>query len=235
MNFAALDGRRYTHPSGRDPRLRATVQRAAGGGGSAGVHSASLDGPARPRMPKTQRPRSRATSRPGSTASSVWRRGSKRPASRLPFRSGSSRVSCTRLSEGDRLCPAKSTLLGACKVLPQEFPNLHWKTIDIGDWAQGPGLSAAERIVAELADEPADPVVAYRDGQRWVQEFVPSPLGEAPQESTRLRAGRRLSDHRRSREHRPRIRRGACSARPGQARAHRTFPVPGAGRRGNSG
>jgi acyl transferase domain-containing protein len=92
------------------------------------------------------------------------------------------------LSGSDGLCPAKTTLLGACKVLPQEFPNLHWKTIDIGNWTLD-GPDAAERIVAELADGPADPVVAYRDGQRWVQEFVPSPLGHAPQESTRLRKG----------------------------------------------
>ena len=92
------------------------------------------------------------------------------------------------LSEHDTLCPAKSTLLGACKVLPQEFPNLHCKSLDIGNWPQDQ-TGAAERIVAELAFEPADPVVAYRNGQRWVQEFVPSPLGEARQESIRLRAG----------------------------------------------
>jgi len=92
------------------------------------------------------------------------------------------------LSKAERPCPAKSTLLGACKVLPQEFPNLHWKTIDIGNWAQDQA-AAAEKIVAELSYEPADPVVAYRDGQRWVQEFVSSPLGGAPQKSTRLRAG----------------------------------------------
>jgi NAD(P)-dependent dehydrogenase (short-subunit alcohol dehydrogenase family)/acyl carrier protein len=92
------------------------------------------------------------------------------------------------LSERETLCPAKSTLLGPCKVLPQEFPNLHCKSLDIGNWAKDQ-TGAAERIVAELAFEPADPVVAYRDGQRWVQEFVPSPLGKAPQESIRLRAG----------------------------------------------
>jgi acyl carrier protein/NADP-dependent 3-hydroxy acid dehydrogenase YdfG len=92
------------------------------------------------------------------------------------------------LSQGERPCPAKSTLLGACKVLPQEFPNLHWKTIDIGHWAEDQS-DAAERIVAELSYEPDDPVVAYRDGKRWVQEFVSSPLDGAPRKSTRLRAG----------------------------------------------
>jgi acyl transferase domain-containing protein len=93
------------------------------------------------------------------------------------------------ISPTDRPCPAKSTLLGASKVLPQEFPNLHWKTIDIDEWSCDHAGATAERIVAELTEEPPDPVVAYRDGQRWVQEFVPSPLDEAPQESTRLRKG----------------------------------------------
>src|SRR5262249_44266878 len=92
------------------------------------------------------------------------------------------------LSQGERPCPAKSTLLGACKVLPQEFPNLHWKTIDIGHWAEDQS-DAAERIFAELSCEPDDPMVAYRDGKRWVQEFGSSPLDGAPRESTRLRAG----------------------------------------------
>src|SRR5262249_35215858 len=92
------------------------------------------------------------------------------------------------LSPRDTLCPAKNTLLGACKVLPQEFPNLHCKSIDIGDWSQG-AAGAAESVTAELTPEPADPVVAYRDGRRWVQEFAPSPLGEAPPKSTRLREG----------------------------------------------
>jgi len=92
------------------------------------------------------------------------------------------------LSPRDTLCPAKNTLLGACKVLPQEFPNLHCKSIDIGDWSQG-AADAAESVIAELTSEPADPVVAYRDGRRWVQEFAPSPLGEAPPKSTRLREG----------------------------------------------
>jgi acyl transferase domain-containing protein len=93
------------------------------------------------------------------------------------------------LSPRDTLCPAKNTLLGACKVLPQEFPNLHCKSIDIGDWSQDDAADAAESVVAELTSDRADPVVAYRDGRRWVQEFAPSPLGEAPPKSTRLREG----------------------------------------------
>ena len=31
----------------------------------------------------------------------------------------------------ERLCPAKATVLGACKVIPQEFPNIRCRSIDI--------------------------------------------------------------------------------------------------------
>jgi acyl transferase domain-containing protein/acyl carrier protein len=92
------------------------------------------------------------------------------------------------LVESDKPCPSKATLLGACKVLPQEFPNLYWKTIDMGNWA-GHLAGAAEKIVAELSYLPADPMVAYRGGQRWVQEFAVSPLRQAPSKSNKLRKG----------------------------------------------
>jgi acyl transferase domain-containing protein/acyl carrier protein len=89
---------------------------------------------------------------------------------------------------GDPICPAKSTLLGASKVLPQEFPNLQWKSIDVGNWVLDQD-ACAELVIREMSAEPADPIVAYRNGQRYAQEFVPTPLGEAPKDSVRLRAG----------------------------------------------
>ena len=52
------------------------------------------------------------------------------------------------VAEGDRICPSKSTLLGACKVLPQEYSNLQCKSIDIGD--RGLDAAAVGRIVDEL-------------------------------------------------------------------------------------
>jgi acyl carrier protein/NADP-dependent 3-hydroxy acid dehydrogenase YdfG len=91
------------------------------------------------------------------------------------------------LSNRDAVCPSKSTLLGPCKVLPQEYPNLRCKSIDIGVWTQGE--EAAERIVTELTTQPFETVVAYRDGKRWVQEFEPLPLAEMPVDSNKLRKG----------------------------------------------
>jgi len=88
--------------------------------------------------------------------------------------------------EGDSICPSKSIALGACKVLPQEFPNLNFKCIDIGPWLSDPA-GAAERIVKEVKYGSQDPVIGYREKERWVQDFVPSPLPEAPGDS-RLRS-----------------------------------------------
>ncbi len=90
------------------------------------------------------------------------------------------------VSEDDPVCAAKSTVLGACKVLPQEFPNLHFQSVDIGNWTDDPD-NAAEDIISELNSGSLDPVVAYRGRQRWVQEFVTFPLGPAASESQRLR------------------------------------------------
>jgi acyl transferase domain-containing protein/acyl carrier protein len=92
------------------------------------------------------------------------------------------------LSEGDTVCPSKSTLLGPCKVLPQELSNLRFKSIDIGDWREQEA-TAAELILSELSFEQFDPVVAYRGGQRFVQKFVPAPLGEVSVDSVKLRKG----------------------------------------------
>lgn len=92
------------------------------------------------------------------------------------------------LADRDALCPSKNTLLGACKVLPQEYPNLHCRSIDIGNWGQY-DEGAAERIVAELGVEPFDPMVAYRDGRRWVQTYEPAPLGEVAATPAILRSG----------------------------------------------
>ena len=91
------------------------------------------------------------------------------------------------LADRDTVCPSKSTLLGPCKVLPQEYPNLHCKSIDIGHVE--PHEAAAERILAELTADPLDTVVAYRDGQRWVQVFEPAPLGDVSAAPVRLRVG----------------------------------------------
>jgi acyl transferase domain-containing protein len=73
------------------------------------------------------------------------------------------------------LCPEKAMLLGPCKVIPQEYPHLSCRLIDI---EFHPGDKRAEtrlvgQILAELQTDGISSVVAYRGPHRWIQCFDP--------------------------------------------------------------
>jgi acyl transferase domain-containing protein/acyl carrier protein len=74
------------------------------------------------------------------------------------------------ITSEESLCPEKATLLGACRVIPQEHPALQCRSIDIVLTDDG-GLSAAmlDQLVMELATTSSERVVAYRGKHRWVQ------------------------------------------------------------------
>ncbi|GFE67451.1 type I polyketide synthase [Chroococcus sp. FPU101] len=65
--------------------------------------------------------------------------------------------------------PTQATILGLCKVIPQEFPHLTCRQIDLEDNTP---------ILTEL-NQGTEPVVAYRNNHRWVQTFEPIPLSES--------------------------------------------------------
>ncbi len=83
-----------------------------------------------------------------------------------------------RITGEEELCPEKATLIGPCKVIPQEYPGISCRSIDVsfpgGDG--GAAVVLAERIIAELLTESVDSAVAYRADVRWVQVFEPVPL-----------------------------------------------------------
>ncbi len=69
-------------------------------------------------------------------------------------------------------CPEKATVLGPCRVIPQEYAALGCRSVDIvvpesGAWRD----DEIDRLLAESGDRTAEPVVAYRGGERWVQTF----------------------------------------------------------------
>ncbi len=68
---------------------------------------------------------------------------------------------------------AISTVLGVCKAVPQEYPNIRCRNIDVVLRKEsGVELGAlADRVVVELTADRPDTVVAYRSGQRWTQVF----------------------------------------------------------------
>ena len=87
------------------------------------------------------------------------------------------------------LNPAVSTVLGVCMSVPQEYPNIRCRCIDVVvPDAQGLG-ALTDRIVAELMSDRLEPVVAYRGGQRWVQVFDHERFDEPAPHASLLREG----------------------------------------------
>ncbi|MCP4220912.1 MAG: SDR family NAD(P)-dependent oxidoreductase, partial [bacterium] len=91
---------------------------------------------------------------------------------------------------GERLLnPEKATVLGTCKVIPQEYPNIDCRCADI----RLPGIESREekklllQLLQEFQSKSNDMVVAYRNYQRWVQVFEPHPFEPPRKETPRLR------------------------------------------------
>ncbi|WP_447980425.1 SDR family NAD(P)-dependent oxidoreductase [Candidatus Nitrospira bockiana] len=70
----------------------------------------------------------------------------------------------------------KATVHGACRVIPQEYPNLTCRNVDIE--LSGPVVWLSEELLDPLIAEAQtsskdEPVVAYRGRHRWIQRFEP--------------------------------------------------------------
>lgn len=69
----------------------------------------------------------------------------------------------------EALRPDRATVLGACKVIPQEYPEIICRSIDVTRGA--PQL--VDQLANELTNKGVERVVAYRGRHRWVQSFEP--------------------------------------------------------------
>jgi acyl transferase domain-containing protein/NADPH:quinone reductase-like Zn-dependent oxidoreductase/thioesterase domain-containing protein len=82
-----------------------------------------------------------------------------------------------------RMEPVKAALLGTCRVIPREFPNVAARSIDVPCTA--PGSLQRKRLVwqllAEVAAAPQERIVAYRNAERWVQRYEPARIRAANQ------------------------------------------------------
>jgi NAD(P)-dependent dehydrogenase (short-subunit alcohol dehydrogenase family)/acyl carrier protein len=91
----------------------------------------------------------------------------------------------------ESLAPEKATLLGPCRVIPLEYPNVTCRCVDVARPAEG--SKSEERLAAQLCDEAganvADPLVAYRGAYRWVQVFEPQAYSAEATRTARLREG----------------------------------------------
>ncbi|ACC81526.1 type I polyketide synthase [Nostoc punctiforme] len=86
----------------------------------------------------------------------------------------------------DIVCPAKATILGPVKVIPQEYPNITCRNIDI-IIPKSSQDKLVEQIVAELTCDNLDKVIAYRGYHRLVQTFEPVQWDESVVGTPRLR------------------------------------------------
>jgi len=86
----------------------------------------------------------------------------------------------------ESLLPEKATVFGPCKVIPQEYPNIKCRVVDIS--LPAPGSVDEERLadnlIGEFAALQSEDVVAYRGRHRWLQIFEPMRVEE---EKPRLR------------------------------------------------
>ncbi|MBN3951420.1 MAG: acyltransferase domain-containing protein [Nostoc sp. NMS7] len=91
----------------------------------------------------------------------------------------------------EKLIPEKGTVLGPCKVIPQEYPNLTCRNIDIiipesGNFKEN---QIIKQLMVEFTAQSNDLVVAYRSSHRWIQIFESTQIPEVVEETTRLKTG----------------------------------------------
>lgn len=82
---------------------------------------------------------------------------------------------------GEQICPEKATILGACKVIPQEYAALSCSLIDvvISDTELSTNEALIEQLIHEMliqSTQPSDSVVAYRGQYRWLPIYEPMRL-----------------------------------------------------------
>ena len=85
-----------------------------------------------------------------------------------------------QVTGGEMVHPEKATLLGPCKVIPQEMPSIVTRSIDLVLPQAGSPQEAqlVAQLIAELASSTPDSIIAYRGRDRWVQTYEPTPLAE---------------------------------------------------------
>jgi acyl transferase domain-containing protein/acyl carrier protein len=88
----------------------------------------------------------------------------------------------------ESLCPEKATILGACKVIPQEYPQINCRQVDV----VVPELKSeklAQQLITELTADSDSSIIAYRGSHRWIQTFEALPLEQPTIHQTKLSQG----------------------------------------------
>jgi len=80
----------------------------------------------------------------------------------------------------EELAPGKAAVLGPLKVIPQEFPNIRCRSIDIVP--PPPGLArqheAVRQLLQEITGDNLETIVALRGNKRWTRHFEEADPGQ---------------------------------------------------------
>jgi phthiocerol/phenolphthiocerol synthesis type-I polyketide synthase E len=85
----------------------------------------------------------------------------------------------TDVTGEETLRPEVASILGACRVIPQEYANLRCRAVDLQASSHEENMlsdSVMAQILAEDLVRQDEPVVAYRGRHRWVPAFEPVKL-----------------------------------------------------------
>lgn len=92
-----------------------------------------------------------------------------------------------RIESRDLCEPDRSTALGPALVIPQEYPGITCRVVDIPNQPAWSPQEAARWILREARSHSQDPVIAYRGEMRWVRDFETIELPEPKDSEDRLR------------------------------------------------
>ncbi len=94
------------------------------------------------------------------------------------------------VTEQDALRPEKALVLGACKVIAQEYPYITCQSIDLvcPDTTSRTYALLAEDLAVECLSNLEERTVAYRGSRRWAQRYLPMRLESAEKAATPFRS-----------------------------------------------
>jgi natural product biosynthesis luciferase-like monooxygenase protein len=90
----------------------------------------------------------------------------------------------------ESLSPDKALALALCRVIPQEYEHISCRSVDVAIGNNADSLEElCKQLLAEVAFDETDKVVAYRGNHRWVQTFEQLSLGAAEARVPHLKDG----------------------------------------------
>ncbi|TBR57009.1 non-ribosomal peptide synthase [Westiellopsis prolifica IICB1] len=91
----------------------------------------------------------------------------------------------------EKLCPEKATILGPCKIIPKEYPNVNSCLIDVVIPSTNitPTEKLIDYLIRELTTQQTENIVAYRGHHRWIQSFESIRLDKNILGKTNLKKG----------------------------------------------